>query len=74
MCPNGRCEHGSVAVTAAHPTRREAPKEIPARAQTEWMFADRLISVGIIVEMEYNGMRFSMKRLGIISPVRIKVA
>ncbi len=59
----GNVEEDLLSITAVHPMREDAVREFLARAMTDWSVVDRLIARGQLVEMEYQGQRFYMRKL-----------
>ena len=43
--------------------REEAVSEILARADSDWSVVDRLVGQGSLVETEYDGRRFYVRKL-----------
>jgi wyosine [tRNA(Phe)-imidazoG37] synthetase (radical SAM superfamily) len=52
-----------LAITAVHPMTQEAVREFLEKAKTGWTTVDCLIREGLLVETEYNGRRFYVRRL-----------
>lgn len=52
-----------LAITAVHPMREEAVWAYLARAKRDWAVVDHLIGQGLLVETEYNGRKFYVRRL-----------
>ena len=46
-----------------HPMREGAVSEFLARARADWLVVHRLIAQGQLIEMEYEGKRFYMRKL-----------
>jgi wyosine [tRNA(Phe)-imidazoG37] synthetase (radical SAM superfamily) len=59
----GNVEGDLLSITAVHPMREDAVTEFLARAATDWSVVDELIARGQLVEMEYQGPRFYMRKL-----------
>ena len=59
----GRVEEDLLSITAVHPMRQEAVSEFLARARTDWATVHELIKQGQLIETEYEGMKFYMRRL-----------
>jgi len=59
----GDVEEDLLSITAVHPMREDAVREFLARAMTDWCVVDKLIAGGQLVELEYQGQRFYMRRL-----------
>jgi len=60
----GNVEVDLLSITAVHPMREDAVGKFLARAMTDWSAVDRLIVRGQLIEMEYQGQRFYMPKLG----------
>jgi wyosine [tRNA(Phe)-imidazoG37] synthetase (radical SAM superfamily) len=59
----GHVEEDLLSITAVHPMREEAVNEFLARAGADWPVFHRLIAQGQLIEMEYGGKRFYMRKL-----------
>ena len=59
----GNVEVDLLSITAVHPMREDAVSEFLARAMTDWSIVDRLIARGQLIEMEYQGRSFYMRKL-----------
>jgi wyosine [tRNA(Phe)-imidazoG37] synthetase (radical SAM superfamily) len=59
----GNVEEDLLSITAVHPMREEAVSEFLARAGVEWPVVHRLIAQGQLVETEYEGRKFYMRKL-----------
>ncbi len=59
----GNVEADLLSITAVHPMREDAVTGLLERAVTDWSVVDGLIARGKLVEMEYQGQRFYMRRL-----------
>ncbi len=59
----GNAEEDLLSITAVHPMREEAVKEFLARARADWSIVRKLIEQGQLVETEYEGNKFYMRRL-----------
>ncbi len=53
-----------LAITAVHPMRAEAVREFLEKAKTDWATVDRMVRDGLLVETEYNGSKFYMRKFG----------
>jgi hypothetical protein len=66
----GDVEQDLLSITAVHPMREEAVDGFLARAQLErpaeadWTVVRRLVAQDRLVEVEYGGHRFYLRRLG----------
>jgi wyosine [tRNA(Phe)-imidazoG37] synthetase (radical SAM superfamily) len=54
----GSAEEDLLAITAVHPMREGAVRDLLARAGADWEIVDRLIARGQLVEIAYEGQRF----------------
>jgi len=52
-----------LSITSVHPMREDAVKEFLRKAKANWDIIEQLIENGKIVELEYNGERFYMRKL-----------
>ena len=59
----GNVEEDLLSITAVHPMREEAVREFLARAAADWAVIQRLIAQGRLIETEYEGRKFYMRRL-----------
>ena len=59
----GNVEEDLLSITAVHPMREEAVSEFLARAGADWAVVYTLIAQGKLVETEYEGRKFYMRRL-----------
>jgi wyosine [tRNA(Phe)-imidazoG37] synthetase (radical SAM superfamily) len=59
----GSLEEDLLGITAVHPMREEAVGEFLSRARADWSVVHGLIARGRLVEMEYGGHRFYMRKL-----------
>jgi len=59
----GNVEEDLLSITAVHPMREEAVSEFLARAGADWPVVHKLIAQGQLVEMEYEGRKFYMRKL-----------
>lgn len=58
----GNVEEDLLSITSVHPMREDAVKEMLRKAQVDWTVVQRLLNQGLILEMEYEGKRFYMRR------------
>jgi wyosine [tRNA(Phe)-imidazoG37] synthetase (radical SAM superfamily) len=65
----GNVEEDLLSITAVHPMRKEAVKEFLKKANTDWHVIKRLLEEDKLVELEYEGNQYYMRRL----PSRRKV-
>jgi wyosine [tRNA(Phe)-imidazoG37] synthetase (radical SAM superfamily) len=59
----GGAEEDLLSITAVHPMREEAVSEFLTRAGADWSVVKRLINGGQLVETEYEGRSFYLRRL-----------
>ena len=59
----GNVEEDLLSITAVHPMREEAVSEFLARAGTDWPIVHKLIAQGQLIEMDYDGRKFYMRKL-----------
>ncbi len=59
----GNVEEDLLSITSVHPMREEAVKEFLRKANADWGVVERLLREGKLIELEYNGKRFYMRRL-----------
>jgi len=52
-----------LSITAVHPLRREAVEELLQRADADWETVRRLIAEGELIELEYGGHKFYLRKL-----------
>jgi len=65
----GRVEEDLLSITAVHPMRKEAVKEFLKKANADWRVIEKLLEEDKLIELEYEGNRYYMRRL----PSRRKV-
>ena len=59
----GNVEEDLLSITAVHPMREEAVKEFLRKANANWSVVERLLREGKLIELEYNGKKFYMRKL-----------
>jgi wyosine [tRNA(Phe)-imidazoG37] synthetase (radical SAM superfamily) len=59
----GSVEEDLLSITAVHPMREEAVSEFLARARADWSIVRALINQGQLIEMDYEGRKFYMRKL-----------
>jgi len=59
----GNVEEDLLSITAVHPMREEAVRELLKKANADWGVVERLIREGKLIELEYGGKRFYMRAL-----------
>jgi hypothetical protein len=52
-----------LSITSVHPMREDAVKVLLEKAGTDWNTVEALIKKGSIVEIEYEGKKFFMRKL-----------
>lgn len=65
----GRVEEDLLSITAVHPMRKEAVKEFLKKANANWRVIEKLLEADKLIELEYEGNKYYMRRL----PSRRKV-
>jgi len=65
----GRVEEDLLSITAVHPMRKEAVEEFLKKANADWCVIEKLLEEDKLIELEYEGNRYCMRRL----PSRRKV-
>ncbi len=59
----GNVEEDLLSITSVHPMREDAVSEFLARAGADWSVIHRLIAQERLIEMEYEGRKFYMRKL-----------
>lgn len=59
----GRVEEDLLSITAVHPMRKEAVKEFLKKADADWRVIEKLLKEDKLIELEYEGNRYYMRRL-----------
>ncbi len=59
----GNVEEDLLSITSVHPMREDAVSEFLARAGADWPVIHRLIAQERLIEMEYEGRKFYMRKL-----------
>jgi wyosine [tRNA(Phe)-imidazoG37] synthetase (radical SAM superfamily) len=59
----GNVEEDLLSITAVHPMRSDAVRTMLSKANADWSVVERLISRGSLVETEYDGCRYYVKRI-----------
>jgi wyosine [tRNA(Phe)-imidazoG37] synthetase (radical SAM superfamily) len=59
----GDVQEDLLSITAVHPMRQDAVRAFLARAGADWAVVDRLVALDQLVEAEYGGHRFYLKKL-----------
>jgi hypothetical protein len=52
-----------LSITAVHPMREEAVSELLKRAKSDWSVVERLLQEGKLIQLDYEGNVFYMRRL-----------
>lgn len=65
----GNVEEDLLSITAVHPMRKEAVEEFLKKAGSNWCVIERLLGEDKLVELEYDGNKYYMRKL----PSRIKI-
>ena len=59
----GDVEEDLLSITSVHPMREDAVREFLSKAHSDWSIIERLIGENKLIETEYGGKRFYMRRL-----------
>jgi wyosine [tRNA(Phe)-imidazoG37] synthetase (radical SAM superfamily) len=59
----GKVEDDLLSITSVHPMREEAIIEFLKKANTDWRVIEKLIKDGSLMELEYQGRKFYMRKL-----------
>jgi len=59
----GEAEEDILSITSVHPMREDALKDFLGRANSDWSLIERLIKQGKLVESEYEGHKFYIRKL-----------
>lgn len=59
----GNAEEDLLSITAVHPMRRDAVEELLRRAGSNWSIVEKLLSEGKLIEVEYRGFKYYMRKL-----------
>jgi len=59
----GNVEEDLLSITAVHPMREDAVREFLQKAKADWNIVEKLIKEKKLIELEYNGRKFYMRRL-----------
>jgi len=59
----GEVEEDILSTTSVHPMREDAMKDFLRRANSDWLVIERLIKQGKLVESEYEGHKFYIRKL-----------
>jgi len=58
---SGNPEEDLLSITAVHPMREQAVKELLNRTGTQWSVVQNLLDSGLLVETEYDGKKFFLR-------------
>ena len=58
----GRAEEDLLSITAVHPMRRDAVRTLLSRTGADWSVVEELVEKGLLVETEYAGATFYVRR------------
>ena len=50
-------------ITSVHPMREDSIKELLANAHADWDIVQKLIQTGALVELDYDGTKFYMRKI-----------
>jgi wyosine [tRNA(Phe)-imidazoG37] synthetase (radical SAM superfamily) len=59
----GNVEEDLLSIAAVHPMRKEAVRELLREAKTDWQIIKKLLREDRLVELEYEGNRYYMRKL-----------
>ncbi len=59
----GNVEDDLLGITAVHPMREDAVKKLLEKANAGWDVVEKLLKAGKLIEIEYEGEKFYMRRL-----------
>lgn len=59
----GEVEEDILSITSVHPMREDAVKDFLERANSDWLVIEKLIKQGKLVESEYEGHKFYIRKL-----------
>jgi wyosine [tRNA(Phe)-imidazoG37] synthetase (radical SAM superfamily) len=59
----GDARQDLLSITAVHPMREEAVRELLRKADSSWEIVSKLMENGDLTELEYQGKKFYMRRL-----------
>ena len=63
FAPTGDIKEDLLSIISVHPMREDAVKEFLKKAKVKWNIIEQLVEKGEIIELEYNGERFYMRKL-----------
>jgi hypothetical protein len=59
----GDVEEDLLSITAVHPMREEAVKEFLTKANAGWQITETLLAEGKLVQLDYEGNKYYMRKL-----------
>jgi len=59
----GNVEEDLLSITSVHPMREDAVEDFLKKANADWSVVEKLLREGKIIELEYEGRKFYMRRL-----------
>lgn len=59
----GNIEEDLLSITSVHPMREEGVKELLKKADAEWKVVEKLIREGKLIEIEYQGKKYYMRKI-----------
>ncbi|KUG02541.1 radical sam domain protein [hydrocarbon metagenome] len=59
----GNLEKDLLSITSVHPMRKSAVKELLGKAQQEWTAVEQLVAEGKLIELNFDGDKFYMRKL-----------
>jgi len=60
----GNVQDDLLSITAVHPMREDAVQHLLEKAGEGWEMMDELLQMGKVVELQYDGKRFYLRRIG----------
>lgn len=60
---SGDIESDILSTCSVHPMRQDAVRELLSRAQQDWEVVEKMIAEEILVEMQFDGQKFYMRKL-----------
>lgn len=58
----GKAEEDLLSITAVHPMREEAVKELLSKAEADWSVVRKLVDQAKLIELKYEGQKFYIRR------------
>jgi wyosine [tRNA(Phe)-imidazoG37] synthetase (radical SAM superfamily) len=59
----GNIEEDLLSITSVHPMREDAVREFLKKENADWSVVEKLLEEGKLIELEYNGKKFYMRKL-----------